>query len=287
MASLRMLSRQFRRSYATQTLGTRYVEKVVIVTGAGKGIGRGIAEAFAQQGSKVMVADLDPEAGKMAVSDIQAQGGQADFVQCDVSSNSSLQELIDATISQHDRLDCVVNNAGWHPPHFAIDDFTEQQCLDLLQLNFMSVFSLCRMSLPHLRRSQGNIINISSMVAEQGQLEACTYAATKGAVTSFSKAIAIDEAKHNVRVNILSPGNVWTPMWAAACPTDPDALREAYNDGSRQQVLGRFGTIKEAGDMAVFIAAEATFSTGQNFILTGGTELGYGLKLATEGSQLD
>ena len=112
-------------------------------------------QAFAQQGSKVMVVDMDDDAGEVAIRDIQAQGGHAEYVKCDVSSKAALEELVDTTISRHNRLDCVVNNAGWHPPHYPIDGFTEEQCWDLIQLNFMAVFTLCRLSLPHLRKTQG------------------------------------------------------------------------------------------------------------------------------------
>eukprot|EP00730_Choanoeca_flexa_P002309 TRINITY_DN10_c0_g1_i1.p1 TRINITY_DN10_c0_g1~~TRINITY_DN10_c0_g1_i1.p1 ORF type:complete len:287 (+),score=68.05 TRINITY_DN10_c0_g1_i1:57-917(+) len=286
MLKIRAGLHQLRRSSSAAAAHKRYQDKVVIVTGSAKGIGKGIAQAFANAGSQVIVSDMNADAGQAAVADIHSHGGKAHFIQCDVTSKSDMERLIAETTSTYNQLDCVVNNAGQHPPHYPIEGFTEQDCMHLFQINVLSVFTMCRLAMPHLRRTQGNIINVSSMVAEQGQLGASTYAASKGAVTSMSKALAVDEAKHNVRINILSPGNIWTPLWEAACPNDPEELRKAYKDGTRQQVLGRFGTPEEAGAMALFMAAEATFSTGQNFYLTGGTEIGYGYKLATEGSDL-
>ena len=114
--------------------------------------------------------------------------------------------LVEFTLKRHGRLDCLVNNAGWHPPHRPIDDFTVQEFRDLLELNLVSVFDLCRLALPHLRKTRGNIINMASLVGSMGQLHATTYVATKGALLGFTKALAVDEATHDVRVNSVSPG---------------------------------------------------------------------------------
>ena len=110
-----------------------------------------------------------------------------------------------------------------------------------------------------------------------GQLHATTYVATKGAITAFTKALAIDEAAHGVRVNSISPGNVFTPLWQEAIDAAPDPER-CREDGEAAQVLGRMGTIEETGRLCLFLAAEATFTTGVDHIISGGAELGYALK---------
>ena len=145
----------------------------------------------------------------------------------------------------------------------------------------MSIFAACKFALPHLRKTKGNIINISSLVGAMGQLHATTYVATKGAITAFTKALAIDEAEHEVRVNSVSPGNVYTPLWQEAidASADPAATRAA---GEAAQLLGRMGTIEEAGRLCLFLAAEATFTTGVDHVLSGGAELGYGRKTRRE-----
>src|SRR5205807_10229798 len=131
---------------------------------------------------------------------------------------------------------------------------------DLLELTLVSVFSACRLALPHLRRAGGNIINVSSLVAQIGQSHATTYAATKGAVTAFTKALAVDEAASGVRVNSVSPGNIYTPLWQEAidASSDPAGTRAA---GEAAQLLGRMGTIEEAGRLCLYLAADATFTT--------------------------
>ena len=147
------------------------------------------------------------------------------------------------------------------------------------------MFAACKRALPHLRKTRGNIINMSSLVGAMGQLHATTYVATKGAITAFTKALAVDEAAHDVRVNSVSPGNVYTPLWQEAIDAAPDPAR-CRADGDAAQLLGRMGTIEEAGRLCLFLAAEATFTTGVDHILSGGAELALraqdaqGLKLA-------
>ncbi|KAM9035366.1 L-fucose dehydrogenase [Sarcophilus harrisii] len=135
-----------------------------------------------------------------------------------------------------------------------------------------------QLALPFLRQSQGSIINISSLVGAIGQRKAVPYVATKGAVTALTKALALDESQHRVRVNCISPGNIWTPLWKelAALTPDPSA---AVREGERAQPLGRMGRPDEVGAAAVFLAFHASFCTGVDLPLSGGAELGYGCKM--------
>lgn len=261
----------------------RYEGRAVIVTGGARGIGEGIVRVFFEAGANVLIADRDDTgAGKLA-AELNARGGASAagpvvrVRKTDVSVVDNLQALVDDAVAAFGRLDCIVNNAGWHPPHKTIDDFSVDDMQNLFQLNFISVFALCKFALPHLRKTQGNIINMSSWVGAFGQSRATTYAATKGAVTSFTKALAIDEAATGVRVNCVSPGNVWTPLWKAGADAeaDPTAAREG---GERVQVLGRMGTILETGRLCLCIAADLTFTTGVDHIMSGGAEIGYGMK---------
>ena len=192
----------------------RYQGKVVIVTGGTKGIGEGCVRVFVEAGAKVVFCARDETAGLVLARQITAGGpGEAVFIRCDVSRAEQIERLVDAAVERYGRLDCLVNNAGWHPPHRPIDEFTPAEFRDLFELNVMSVFVACRRALPHLRRTRGSIINISSLVAVIGQLHATTYVATKGAITAFTKALAVDEAAHGVRVNSVSPGNIYPPLW--------------------------------------------------------------------------
>ena len=134
-----------------------------------------------------------------------------------------------------------MNNAGWHPPHRPIDDFSVEEFRAILELNVVSVFVACKAALPALRKTRGSIVNVASLVATIGQHHATTYVATKGAVLSFTKALAVDEAIHDVRVNSISPGNVFTPLWQEAIDAAPDPAA-CRADGEAAQPLGHMGT---------------------------------------------
>ena len=257
----------------------RYQDKVVVITGGSKGIGLGCVRAFVEEGgSQVVFCARNAAEGKAVEAEVNARGpGRAELVRCDVGKVDDIRALIEHTAHRHGRIDCLINNAGWHPDHRPIDDFSVEDFRDLLELNLVSVFTACKLALPHLRKVGGNIINMSSLVGAMGQLHATTYVASKGGVTALTKALAIDEAAHGVRVNSVSPGNVYTPLWQEAidASTNPAATRAA---GDAAQLLGRMGTIEEAGRLCLYLAADATFTTGVDHILSGGAELGYGRK---------
>jgi NAD(P)-dependent dehydrogenase (short-subunit alcohol dehydrogenase family) len=260
----------------------------VIVTGGSSGIGRGCAQVFAQAGAKVVICCNDEDEGSAAAAALQSlireqPKGEVFFAFCDVKKTADLQNLIEATVARHGRIDCLINNAGWHPPHKPIDQFSIEEFRELIDLNLVSVFTACKLALPYLRKTKGNIINMASLVGAIGQLHAATYAATKGAVTAFTKALAIDEAVHGVRVNSVSPGNIYTPLWQAAIDAAPDPT-QCRADGEAAQLLGRMGTPEEVGRLCLFIAAGATFTTGVDHIISGGAELGYGRKSRGETS---
>jgi NAD(P)-dependent dehydrogenase (short-subunit alcohol dehydrogenase family) len=261
-------------------MGINYQDKIVIVTGGSKGIGKGCVIEFVKAGAKVIFCSRNVEEGQIVEREIQSlnkHGGEAHFVKCDMRNSEDIQNLIQTAVQRYGRIDCLVNNAGWHPPHKPIDEFSVEDFRDILNLNVVSIFTACKLALPYLRKTKGNIINLSSLVGTMGQLYATTYVATKGAVTAFTKALAIDEAQYGVRVNSVSPGNIYTPLWQEAIDAaiDPEKCR---SDGDAAQPMGRMGTIEESGKLCLFIAAEATFTTGVDHIISGGAELGYGRK---------
>jgi NAD(P)-dependent dehydrogenase (short-subunit alcohol dehydrogenase family) len=255
-----------------------YAGKVVIITGGSKGIGEGCVRVFVSAGARVVFCARSEVEGNALATEVNPLGpGEAHFIKCDVSRTGEVQNLISATLGRYGQLDCLINNAGWHPPHKPIDGFSVNEFRDLLDLNLVSIFAACKFALPHLRRTRGNIINLSSLVGSMGQIHATTYVATKGAITAFTKALAIDEAEHGVRVNSVSPGNVYTPLWQEAidAAADPESCQA---EGEAAQLLGRMGTIEEVGKLCLFLAAEATFTTGVDHIISGGAELGYASK---------
>ncbi|XP_076790195.1 L-fucose dehydrogenase isoform X1 [Arvicanthis niloticus] len=260
---------------------TRYSGKVVVVTGGSRGIGAAIVRAFVDSGAQVVFCDKD-EAGGRALE--QELSGTV-FIPGDVTQEGDLQALISETLSRFGHLDCVVNNAGYRlilcfpldPPPQLPEETSAESFRRLLEVNLLGTYTLIKLALPHLRKSRGNVINISSLVGSVGQSQALTYVATKGAVTAMTKALALDESQYGVRVNCISPGNIWTPLWRelAASTSDP---RATILEGTLAQPLGRMGQPVEVAAAAVFLASEATFCTGLELLVTGGAELGYGRK---------
>ncbi|KAM5236212.1 L-fucose dehydrogenase [Ctenodactylus gundi] len=260
--------------------GSRYAGKVVIVTGGGRGIGSGIVHAFADSGAHVVICDKD-ESGAWA---LEHQLPGTAFIRCDVTQEEDVRNLVAETVRRFGRLDCVVNNAGYHPPAQQPEDTSTQDFRQLLELNLLGAYTMTKLALPHLRKTCGNVINISSLVGVIGQSQAVTYVATKGALTAMTKALALDESQYGVRVNCISPGNIWTPLWEQLAASTPDP-RATIREGVLAQPLGRMGQPAEVGAAAVFLASEASFCTGIDLFVTGGAELGYGRK-ASETSPL-
>lgn len=255
-----------------------YQDKVVIITGGTKGIGEGCVRVFVEAGAKVVFCARKQTEGEALADELNSFGkGEAFFVKCDVSKTDEIQNLIEKTIEKYGQIDCLINNAGWHPPHKPIDDFSIEDFRDLLDINLVSIFAACKFALPYLRKTKGNIINMSSLVGMMGQIHAVTYVASKGAISAFTKALAIDEAEFGVRVNAVSPGNIYTPLWQEAIDASENP-QKTRADGDAAQLFGRMGTITESGKLCLFIASEATFTTGVDHIISGGAELGYGRK---------
>ncbi len=259
--------------------GLVYTDKVAIITGGSKGIGQGCARVFVDAGAKVVICARGLEAGEAIAKELTEQGpGTCHFELCDVSKPEEISRLVARTIELHGRLDCLINNAGYHPPHQAIDEFSFQDLQDLMQKNFVNYFAACKYALPHLRKTQGSVINMGSLVGSIGQEGATTYCATKGAISAFTKALAIEEARHGVRVNAVLPGNILSDNRKQATAARPDAAEfDRWIDS--HQPCGRSGTVEEVGQLCLFLATDcASYLTGTEIIISGGSELGYGVK---------
>jgi NAD(P)-dependent dehydrogenase (short-subunit alcohol dehydrogenase family) len=176
--------------------------KVVIVTGASRGIGRACLERFHTAGATVVGCSRGPT--DFAAPTGREEAARLHFRQCDVSLPADVEALVDWTVATCGQLDCLVNNAGYHPPHQSIDKFSVADFQELLTTNLVSMFSACKAALPHLRRTHGTIVNMGSNSGVFGQDGAVTYSATKAGISGLTKALAIDEAAHGVRVNCVS-----------------------------------------------------------------------------------
>ncbi|XP_063293246.1 17-beta-hydroxysteroid dehydrogenase 14 [Pelobates fuscus] len=255
----------------------RYLNRVVLITGGTKGIGEATVRLFVKNGANVVYCSKEEKAVDLEMALKESGPGTGTYIPCDVTKEDEIKRLIEVTVKTHGRIDCLINNAGWHPPDQTIDDTSAQEFHDLLNLNLIGYFLTAKYALPHLRKTQGNIINISSLVGIIGQKYAIPYVATKGAVTAMTKAMAVDESQYNVRVNSISPGNIWTPLWEelSSHSANPEDM---VLGGKDAQLLGRMGTADECAKAALYLAADGTFCTGIDLLLTGGAELNYGNK---------
>jgi NAD(P)-dependent dehydrogenase (short-subunit alcohol dehydrogenase family) len=250
-------------------------DRVAIITGGSKGIGLGCARVFGKHGCRVVLAARGEAAGRAAVEELTALGATAVFVSADVNDQTAMQALVDGAVARFGRLDCIVNNAGWHPPAMTIDQTSVADYETLLRLNLVSTFMGCKFAISHLRKTRGNIINMSSEVGLIGQAAAPGYVSTKAAQIGLTKALALDLAPDGVRVNAVCPAGVMTPLmeeWANTQYDPAAALRMVDS----WHPIGRMATSDEIGEVCAFLASdEAAFITGQAICPDGGAPLGY------------
>jgi NAD(P)-dependent dehydrogenase (short-subunit alcohol dehydrogenase family) len=249
-------------------------DKVAIVTGSSKGIGEGIVRVFAREGAKVVITCRTETEGKSLTDELLTSGAEAMFIRTDVTRSQGIQSMIRQTVDTFGKLDILVNNAGYHLSK-NVEETSEDEWEFIINTNLRSTFLCSKYAIPHLRLAKGTIINISSMVGVVGQPNAGAYSASKGGQIAMTKNMAIDFAPDGIRVNVICPGWIQTPLvedWFSQ-QKDPDAARK-YIFG--QHPLGRIGTIEECGQVAAFLASEeAAFITGTVITLDGGITLGY------------
>lgn len=250
----------------------RFFERVVLVTGGARGIGAGCCRVFSKEGAHVAVVDRDLHAAQAMVDSLRHP---AIAIQADVSSEIQVRDAIQQTVNRFGQLDCLINNAGIHPPDTPLSGMPPEQVVDVLRINFLSTYTACYYALEHLKKTRGTIVNISSMTAVLGQRNSTAYAASKGAQLSFTKSLALECADFGIRVNAILPSNVDTPLmrsWAATLP-DPDAALERI---AALQPLGRMADIEEIGRVCLFLAtSDSSFITGQGLHVDGGASLDY------------
>ena len=254
----------------------RFRNRVVVVTGGAKGIGAGCGRVFRGEGGRVAVLDIDAAAGEETARELAGGDPEgAAFFRCDVADPDDLRRAIDAAAARFGRIDCLINNAGVHPPATPIDETSVADMERLLRVNYLSTFAGCKFALPHLRKAYGTIVNVSSMTAVLGQDRSSAYCATKAAQVGLTKALAVELGPQGVRVNAVLPSNVDTPLmrsWAATLD-DPES---ALDSVAKLQVLGRMATPEEIGRVALFLATEdSSFLTGQAIEAEGGASLDY------------
>jgi len=251
-------------------------DKVVLITGASKGIGFGCALSVLRHGGKVAALALDMDQAHSEYEKAGYSFGKDVLpITCDVRDAKALEAAFAQALGHFGKLDGLINNAGWHPPAMTIEETSLEDFESLLKLNLTSTFLCCKLAIPHLKKNGGAIVIMSSEVALIGQGSAPAYVASKAGQLGLTRALALDLAHLKVRVNAVCPAGVMTPLmneWAAT-QYDPAAVLKAVD---AWHPMGRMATIDEMGEVCSFLlSSEASFMTGQVICPDGGASLGY------------
>lgn len=251
-------------------MGMRLKGKVAIVTGAGAGIGKSIAIAFAREGAQVIVSSRRAENGDPVADGIRADGGQAHFIRCDVSEEEEVKALTAEVDKDFGGADILVNNAGVNfvKPFLEVapQDWDRVMRTDLRGTYLCTWYSLPGM----LRKGAGSIINITSVHTLACLPGAAPYDAAKWGVVGFTKSLAVEMASRKIRVNALSPGLIDTQIWQDIQAAAPD-LAACHRYWQNNIPMGRVGTAGEIASVAVFLASEdSAYITGSNLVADGG-----------------
>ena len=246
---------------------SRVADKVVLVTGAGSGIGRATAKLLVAEGATVIVSDINRAGGLETVQQI---GGKARFEEHDTAQEADWKRIVDGILAREGKLNGLVNNAGIAGPFPAtFETETVEQWQKILSINVQGVFLGCKYSVPALRQSGGgSIVNTSSLAAFVGTPDLSAYGASKGAVRQFTKTVAMDCARkgYKVRCNSVHPGIIMTPMGEGILPNDK--VREKVR---KRIPIGEFGAPEDiAYGILYLISDESRFVTGSELVIDGG-----------------
>lgn len=244
--------------------------QVTIVTGAGRGIGKGIAECFIDQGATVIIATKEYEEGKLTEKELRDQGGNVAFIQTDITSEESIKNMIQETMRMFGKINTLVNNAGitlFKP----LEEATISDWDKLINIDLRGPFLCSKYALPHMKKQkQGAIINISSNHAISTLPNSEIYAAAKGGINAMTKSMALSLGEHRIRVNSICPGFTDTPhynQWLLEKENKDLISKEV----KQLHALGRICTPKDIGKLAVYLSSDDSFMmTGENIVIDGG-----------------
>jgi NAD(P)-dependent dehydrogenase (short-subunit alcohol dehydrogenase family) len=259
------LAREKEEKMATEN--GSFAGKVAFVTGAGSGIGRAAALAFARKGADVVVADVSEQGNRETARMIEEAGGRALAVRCDVSRAADVKAALDSTIETFGRLDFAFNNAGVEQPIMAAADLTEEEWDRIADINLRGVFLCMKHEIPSmLKQGGGAIVNTSSGAGVKGFAGQAAYCAAKYGVIGLTKAAALDYAKANIRVNAVCPGIIETPMMDRFSGGTPEGRARVI----AQEPVGRMGKSEEIGGAVVWLCSDAAaFVVGHAMVIDG------------------
>lgn len=258
-----------------------FTGKTAIVTGATFGIGMACAEAFCFAGCNVVIAARSKEKGEKIAKELsQKWDVKCVYMYCDVADVENIKKVVEDTATEFGRIDVLVNCAGYYPVQKPIDECSIEDYDRILSVNLRGYFAFSKYALPYLRRTKGNIVNIGSVLGVVAKEGSSMYCSTKGAIHSFTIALAIDEARNGVRVNEVRPGHIRNEQFDMTAEKmskeDASAFLELHK---KLQWMGRGGTPEEVAKAVLFMASDwASFTTGSSLNVSGGYEFGEGIK---------
>lgn len=240
--------------------------KVAVVSGAGSGIGRAVAEAYAREGAKVVITDINEGHGNDTVKAIEEAGGEAFFVKADSSVAEENKKLVEAVVAKYGRLDIACNNAGMGGPAAPTGEYDPNAWDKVIALNLNGVFYACRYEIEQmLKNGGGSIVNIASIHGTVAAPNSPAYTASKHGVVGLTKNIAAEYGEKNIRCNAVGPGYIETPLLTDHLNKD---MMQAVADKS---TMKRLGTPQEIAELVLFLSSDkSSFTTGSYVIADGG-----------------
>jgi NAD(P)-dependent dehydrogenase (short-subunit alcohol dehydrogenase family) len=242
--------------------------KAALITGADSGIGRAVALAFAREGADILISYLDEHQDAQETARVVREAGRtAIAVSGDVSDPAHCRQLVQRALQEFGRLDVLVNNAAFQQTHQSFAEISPEELERTYRTNIFAMFYLCQAAVPHMQPGSA-IINTSSIQAYQPSPSLLAYASTKGAIVTFTKGLAQELAQKGIRVNVVTPGPVWTPLIPSTIP--PERVKSFGQDS----LLGRPAQPVELAPAFVFLAApESSYVTGERLGVTGSASL--------------
>lgn len=253
--------------------------KIVLIIGGSKGIGRAAALEFAHEGARIVIASRTPKEGEEVVTSILAAGGDAVYRQADIADMEAMQFLVNETVATFGQLDIAFNNAGFEGPNLPMVEQNISDFERLIDINLKGVFFAMKFEIKQmiLQGQGGAIINTSSIAGIVGMPQGAIYAASKHGVIGLSKSAALEYAEANIRINTISPAATDTPMLDRFIKTHPNfgPIKEAKQRFGDRYPLKRIATDAEVAQAAVWLASDkASFVTGANLVIDGGITVG-------------